>query len=174
MAAIFEKAIERCQQQKFLEEVNASYAALKANRKKWNDEIAEIVRLTDGVPPGSVCPTFVFVLLSVIFFARRDELWGRFLTCGGLSIRLPPLDAPATAVENRHHSVCGLPLCGAGAFAQCHLNKPGVVRHSWSDLLGCHVGVRADVIRGMPVGIPAWPAKRLLHGAPQTSSTATV
>jgi hypothetical protein len=37
------------------------------------------------------------VLLSVIFFARRDEfpsrglghLWGRFLTCGGLAIRLP-------------------------------------------------------------------------------------
>jgi hypothetical protein len=26
----------------------------------------------------------------------------------------------------------------------------------WSDLLGCHVGVRADVLRGMPVGIPAW------------------
>ena len=25
------------------------------------------------------------------------------LTCGGLSIRLPPLDAPATALENRHH-----------------------------------------------------------------------
>jgi hypothetical protein len=117
MAAIFEKAIERCRQQKFLEEVNASYAALKANRKKWKDEIAEIVRLTDGVPPGSVCPTFVFVLLSVIFSARRDELWGRFLTCGGLSIRLPPLDAPATPLENRHHSVCGLPLCGAGAFA---------------------------------------------------------
>jgi hypothetical protein len=35
----------------------------------------------------------------------------------------------------------------------------------WSDLLGCHVGVRADVLRGMPVGIPAWQAKRLLHGA---------
>jgi hypothetical protein len=36
----------------------------------------------------------------------------------------------------------------------------------WSDLLGCHVGVRADVLRG----IPAWQAKRLLHGAPQTTS----
>jgi hypothetical protein len=34
-------AIERCRRQKFLEEVNASYAALKANRKKWKDEIAE-------------------------------------------------------------------------------------------------------------------------------------
>ena len=41
----------------------------------------------------------------------------------------------------------------------------------WSDLLGCHVGVRADVLRGMPVGIPAWQAKRLLHGAPQTPKT---
>src|SRR5271157_3370013 len=45
------------------------------------------------------------VLLSITFFARRDELWGRFLTCGGLSIRLPPLDAPATTAENRHHSL---------------------------------------------------------------------
>jgi beta-glucosidase len=35
----------------------------------------------------------------------------------------------------------------------------------WSDLLGCHVGVGADVVRGMPVGIPAWQATRLLHGA---------
>jgi len=25
---------------------------------------------------------------------EQSELWGRFLTCGGLSIRLPPLDAP--------------------------------------------------------------------------------
>jgi hypothetical protein len=41
MAAIFEKAIERCRRQKFLEKVNASYTALKANRKKWKDEIAE-------------------------------------------------------------------------------------------------------------------------------------
>ena len=40
-----------------------------------------------------------------------------------------------------------------------------VALDSWSDLLGCHVGVRADVLRGMPVGIPAWQAKRLLHGA---------
>ena len=28
-----------------------------------------------------------------------------------------------------------------------------------------HAGVRADVVRGMPVGIPAWQAKRLLHAA---------
>ena len=39
---------------------------------------------------------------------------------------------------------------------------------SWSDLLGCHVGVRADVPRGMPVRIPAWQAKRLLHGGPRS------
>ena len=38
-----------------------------------------------------------------------------------------------------------------------------VALDSWSDLLGCHVGVRADVLRGMPVGIPAWQAKRLLE-----------
>ena len=42
---------------------------------------------------------------------------------------------------------------------------PIIALDSWSDLLGCHVGVRADVLRGMPVGIPAWQAKRLLHGA---------
>jgi hypothetical protein len=40
-----------------------------------------------------------------------------------------------------------------------------VVLDPWSDLLGCHIGVRADVLRPMPVGIPAWQAKRLLHGA---------
>jgi hypothetical protein len=37
----------------------------------------------------------------------RDELWGRFLGVpsgsGGLSIRLPHLYAPATALENRQH-----------------------------------------------------------------------
>ncbi|MGA9625937.1 MAG: hypothetical protein WBQ65_15795, partial [Bryobacteraceae bacterium] len=37
------------------------------------------------------------------------------------------------------------------------------------DLSGCHVGVRADVLRGMQVGIPAWQAKRLLHGGTDAS-----
>src|ERR1019366_8429694 len=54
-----------------------------------------------------------FVLLSVIFFARRDEFpsrglghsWGRLLTCGGLAIRLPLLDPPAEAAENRQHGL---------------------------------------------------------------------
>ena len=48
---------------------------------------------------------------SISFFARRDEFlsrdcgcsWGRLLTCGGLSIRLPPLDAPLRPSEERHH-----------------------------------------------------------------------
>jgi hypothetical protein len=44
---------------------------------------------------------------------------------------------------------------------------PIVALDSWSDLLGCHAGVRADVLRGMPVGIPAWQAKRPLHGRPE-------
>ena len=48
MAAFLEKAIERYRRQKFLEEANASYAALKANRKKWEEEIAER-RLWDRV-----------------------------------------------------------------------------------------------------------------------------
>jgi hypothetical protein len=26
----------------------------------------------------------------------------------------------------------------------------------WSDLSGCHVGVLADVLWGMPAGMPAW------------------
>ena len=44
------------------------------------------------------------VLLSIRFFAGRDEfLWGRLETCGGLAIRLPPLDAPLRSVENRRH-----------------------------------------------------------------------
>jgi hypothetical protein len=41
MAAVPEKAIERCRRQKFLEAANAAYAALKANREKWKEEIAE-------------------------------------------------------------------------------------------------------------------------------------
>ena len=41
MAAVPEKAIERSRRQKFLEDANASYAALKANRKKWEEETAE-------------------------------------------------------------------------------------------------------------------------------------
>jgi acetylornithine deacetylase/succinyl-diaminopimelate desuccinylase-like protein len=35
----------------------------------------------------------------------------------------------------------------------------------WSDLSGCHVGVLADVLRRMPVRIPAWQAQPPLHGA---------
>jgi hypothetical protein len=41
MATILKNAIERHRRQKFLEAANASYAALKANRKKWEEEIAE-------------------------------------------------------------------------------------------------------------------------------------
>ena len=41
MAAFLEEAIERYRRQKFLEDANASYAALKANRKKWEEETAE-------------------------------------------------------------------------------------------------------------------------------------
>jgi predicted transcriptional regulator len=41
MAAVLEMAIERYRRQKLLEETNASYAALKANRKEWKEEIAE-------------------------------------------------------------------------------------------------------------------------------------
>jgi len=44
---------------------------------------------------------------TTIHHILRDELWGRFLGVppgsGGLSIRLPPLDAPSAAVENRQH-----------------------------------------------------------------------
>ena len=49
-----------------------------------------------------------------------------------------------------------------------------VALDSWSDLLGCHVGVRADVVQGMPVGIPAWQVKRLLHGALDKQSSQPV
>jgi hypothetical protein len=41
MAAVLEEAIERYRRRKFLEEANASYAALKANRKEWKAETAE-------------------------------------------------------------------------------------------------------------------------------------
>ena len=41
MGAVLEKAIERYRREKFLEDVNASYAALKAHPRKWRAEIAE-------------------------------------------------------------------------------------------------------------------------------------
>jgi hypothetical protein len=41
VAAVLEIAKERYWRQKFLDEANASYAALKANRKRWKEEIAE-------------------------------------------------------------------------------------------------------------------------------------
>ena len=41
MGAVLEKAIERYRRERFLEDVNASYAALKANPRKWRDEMAE-------------------------------------------------------------------------------------------------------------------------------------
>jgi hypothetical protein len=41
MEAKLEKAMERYRRQRFLEAANASYAALKVNRKKWKQEIAE-------------------------------------------------------------------------------------------------------------------------------------
>jgi hypothetical protein len=41
MGAVPENAIERCRRENFLEDVNASYAVLKANPRKWRDEIAE-------------------------------------------------------------------------------------------------------------------------------------
>src|ERR1035441_7059410 len=43
---------------------------------------------------------------------QNVPLWGRLLTCGGLAIRLPALDAAATFGESVS-TVCGLPLCGA-------------------------------------------------------------
>jgi hypothetical protein len=65
------------------------------------------------------------VLLLAVFSARRDELWGRFSICGGLSIRLPPLDAPATPLENRHHS---LRLCR-------YVGQDGILRAGWQPAL---------------------------------------
>jgi len=45
-------------------------------------------------------------------------------------------------------------------------SHPIIGLHTWSDLSGCHVGVLADVLRRMPVRIPAWQVARPLHGAP--------
>ena len=71
------------------------------------------------------CKDFVapwrIVLLPIIFFACHDELWGRLLTCGGLSIRLPHLYAPATALENRQHC---LRLCR-------YAGQNGILRADW-------------------------------------------
>jgi hypothetical protein len=52
MGAVLEKAIERYRREKFLEDVNASYAALKANPRKWRDEIAERALWEDTLSDG--------------------------------------------------------------------------------------------------------------------------
>jgi hypothetical protein len=41
MQAVLDEAIERYQRDKFLDEVNAAYAALKGNAKAWKEELAE-------------------------------------------------------------------------------------------------------------------------------------
>ena len=41
MQAVLDEAIERYQRDKFLDEVNAAYAALRADPKAWKDEQAE-------------------------------------------------------------------------------------------------------------------------------------
>jgi hypothetical protein len=67
------------------------------------------------------------VLLSITFLARRDELWGRFSTCGGLSIRLPPLDTPAATSENRRPC---LRLADVG--------QDGILRGGWQPPLSLY------------------------------------
>ena len=44
-------------------------------------------------------------------------MWGRLAACGGLLIRLPPLDAPAMTAEDRHHSL--RPAAMRGGLATC-------------------------------------------------------
>ena len=41
MGTVLERALERYRREKFLDDVNASYAALKANPQEWSDEMAE-------------------------------------------------------------------------------------------------------------------------------------
>jgi len=41
MSAVLEKAIECYRRQRFLEEANAGFAALRANPEEWRDELEE-------------------------------------------------------------------------------------------------------------------------------------
>ena len=41
IGAVPEETIERYRREKFLEDANTAYAALKANPRMWRDEIAE-------------------------------------------------------------------------------------------------------------------------------------
>ena len=41
MQAVLDAAIERYQRDKFLDQVNAAFARLKADDKAWNEELAE-------------------------------------------------------------------------------------------------------------------------------------
>ncbi len=89
-----------------------------------------------GPPPQPIekaqlktsCLTTPHVPLSTTFFARRDELWGRFLGVppgsGGLSIRLPPVDAPATTAENRQHRLRLCRYVGQDGILRAVGNRP--------------------------------------------------
>jgi len=48
--------------------------------------------------------------------ARRDELWAGVLTCGGLSIRLPPVYGARTTAENRQHRCAARRYAGQDAI----------------------------------------------------------
>jgi hypothetical protein len=102
----------------YIDGFNLYYGALKGTPYKWLDlaRFFRLIRPHDDIRckhrhlhAGRRLSSPV--LLSITFFARRDELWGRFLTCGGLSIRLPHLYAPATALENRQHRLRLAAMC---------------------------------------------------------------
>lgn len=60
MAAILDKAIEAYWRRQFLEEVNASFAALRANPQAWREELAERrewdMTLADGIEDEPAMP----------------------------------------------------------------------------------------------------------------------
>ena len=98
------------------------------------------------------------VLLSITCFARRDELWGRFLGVppgsGGLSIRLPHLYAPATALENRQHRLRLAAM--RGRLAACGRVVLGLLRCKKSQpcMLRCGPGWLNNAIGGLPTNPP--------------------
>ena len=135
--------------------------------------IAELPPLFEG--KGNTCPRRLSVvpkacvLVGQVF---RGTLWVR-------RIVNPPAARGRTRPSRGESPTpsAASPLCGAGAFAQCHLNKPGVVRRK---KCACARSVerpfrlprrrpcrRSSGNAGRHPG--AIQAKRRLHGAPRTT-----
>ena len=95
----------------------------------------------------------------------------------GLQLEIVPWDEEL-AWESRalcslawSHGICGVEETGCRRSSDPFQGKQRAMNPRAGGLPVRNRPARCgDVLRGMPVRIPAWQAKRLLHGAPQTTT----